>query len=96
MDLRISLFARVVSTAPIQLLLVLAAAHACPRGWIRAVVEDLDRLAHQTDKLKDYRGASCAEWVTLIRNGPSAFRKLISVVLSKPEVNEVNFFGFSY
>ena len=90
-DLRISLFVRVVVTASVQLLLVLAAAFNNPRSWVKGALEDLDRLARTTDKLKDYVGASCAEWVSLMRNSPSAFRKLIALTMSKPEVNDVSF-----
>ena len=77
-DLRISLFVRVVVTASVQLLLVLAAAYGNPRCWVGAAIADLDRLARTTDKHKDYVGVSCAEWVTLIKASPSDFRKLIS------------------
>ena len=92
-DIRISLFVRVVVTASVQLLLVLAAAYGNPRCWVKSALADLDRLARTTNKLKDYVGASCADWVTLIRNSPPAFRYLIALTISKPALNDVNFWG---
>ena len=81
-DVRIGLFVRVVLNASVQLLLVLAAAYGNPRCWVKAALADLDRLARTTNKLQDYVGASCSDWVTLIRASPSAFRKLIAVMIA--------------
>ena len=94
-DIRISLFVRVVVTASVQLLLVLAAAYGNPRCWVKAVVADLNRLAGTTSKSKDYVGASCAEWVALIRASPSSFNKLKDYVFILPVVNDVNFWGIN-
>ena len=87
-DLRIHLFVRVMVAAPVQLLLVLAAAAANPRSWIKRVIADLDRLANTSDKCRAYVGASCAQWVALIRADPKAFLKLIVNIMAKPEIND--------
>ena len=92
-DLRIRLLFRIVLTAPAQLLLVLAAAFVFSRSWVKGVVLDLNRLARTSNKLKDYTDATCAEWVQLIKASPSAFLKLIALVLAQPCVNQVNFWG---
>ena len=56
-DLRLNLFVRVIVTMPAQLLHALAAAAAKnPRSWIAAILDNLDRLARVSDKLKDYMG----------------------------------------
>ena len=65
---------------------MLAAAYGNPRCWVKAVIADLNRLASTTCKLKDYVGATCAEWLTLIRASPSSFAKLWIMPLPNPSL----------
>ena len=49
-DLRIRLFVRIIVCAPSQLLLILSNAYKNNKSWVRASIDDLEPLAHVTEK----------------------------------------------
>ena len=89
--LRISFFLRLVSKRNFTLLAVLSAAYGKKDSWLRTVHDDLNRLSQVEERLEEYREASLVKWVDLMQRQSKNFMKVVTIAISRADVNEVRF-----
>ena len=85
---RARLFARLVRTAPVELLTVIAEAAKASRSWQAAIREDLGLLA-KSEVFSKMHGANIPAWWRRAREFPRAFRRDLVKAAADATISEV-------